>query len=75
MIQAFIPHVPAHYPTVCGDSGHGDAHVIIDLEHLLQSGRQLSLCAVQRGQHSVLLPLQDAVRHALIRGPHAVLLC
>jgi hypothetical protein len=62
VVDALIAHVLAQHPAVCCEAGYGDAHVIINFEHLALVRRQVILCPLQRCQHYMRVALHHSMQ-------------
>lgn len=73
VVDTFGSHVSGENTAVGGETGNGDADVVINLEDLLLVGRELGIGLVDAGQHNVGLGSEPYRRRALLHGLHGVL--
>ncbi len=73
VIDGLGSHITREYTAVGGESGNGDADVIIDLEDLLLMRGELRVSLVHASQNHMALRSQPYRRRALLHSLHRVL--
>ena len=69
VVEALVAHVLAQGAAIGDQAGDGDAHVVVDLENLVQGGAELRAGSLQRGHHHTALALHPAT---LPRSAHGL---